>query len=93
MALKAMHTRICARACLSTVNLGQDIPLVSNARYQSEFVEGEKLGKGGFGTVYLGSNRLDGRDYAIKKIRLASDLRCRAQLEKVHATVVRYMWQ
>ena len=80
---------------------GQDIPLVNNQRYHSEFVEREKLGKGGFGTVYQGRNRLDGRDYAIKKIRLSSDLRCRPQLEKVlrevkilalldHKNIVRY---
>jgi hypothetical protein len=61
----------------------QDIPLVNNQRYKNEFTEGQKLGKGGFGTVYSCSNRLDGRDYAIKKIRLSSDLRCRPQLEKV----------
>jgi predicted Ser/Thr protein kinase len=63
----------------------QDIPLVNNQRYKNEFTEGQKLGKGGFGTVYSCSNRLDGRDYAIKKIRLSSDLRCRPQLEKVRA--------
>ena len=59
------------------------VPLVSNERYAAEFQEGDKLGKGGFGTVYRCTNRLDGHDYAIKKIRMSSDIRWRLQLEKV----------
>ncbi|CAM9274295.1 unnamed protein product, partial [Phaeothamnion confervicola] len=75
--------------------------LVSNQRYASEFAEGGKLGKGGFGTVYRCTNLLDGHEYAIKKIRLSSDPRQGSELDKVlrevkilalldHPNVVRY---
>ncbi|CAM9938958.1 unnamed protein product, partial [Discosporangium mesarthrocarpum] len=78
----------------------QDVPLVKN-RLRTEFVEGQKLGKGGFGTVFRCQNRLDGHDYAIKKIRLSSERRWQAQLSKVmrevkilalldHPNIVRY---
>lgn len=39
-------------------------------RYASEFEELGKIGKGGFSTVYKARHRLDGRLYAIKKIRI-----------------------
>eukprot|EP00903_Cladosiphon_okamuranus_P016380 g15105.t1 len=79
----------------------EDALLVTNRRLRTEFVEGQKLGKGGFGTVFKCRNRLDGHDYAIKKIRLSSDPRWQPQLEKVlrevkimslldHPNIVRY---
>ncbi|ORZ07124.1 kinase-like domain-containing protein [Absidia repens] len=40
------------------------------SRYKTDFEEIEFLGKGGFGEVVKSRNRLDGRLYAIKKIRL-----------------------
>ena len=78
-----------------------DALLVTNRRLRTEFVEGQKLGKGGFGTVFKCRNRLDGHDYAIKKIRLSSDRRWQPQLAKVlrevkimslldHPNIVRY---
>lgn len=86
------------------VGAGGDTPdalLVTNRRLRTEFVEGQKLGRGGFGTVYKCRNRLDGHDYAIKKIRLSSDPRWQPQLAKVlrevkimslldHPNIVRY---
>eukprot|EP00520_Triparma_pacifica_P017484 CAMPEP_0118640490 /NCGR_PEP_ID=MMETSP0785-20121206/4782_1 /TAXON_ID=91992 /ORGANISM="Bolidomonas pacifica, Strain CCMP 1866" /LENGTH=1171 /DNA_ID=CAMNT_0006531883 /DNA_START=372 /DNA_END=3887 /DNA_ORIENTATION=- len=48
------------------------IPLVRYSRYASEFHEKSALGRGGFGTVYRCLNSLDGRDYAVKKIRIES---------------------
>ncbi|KAL4234787.1 Eukaryotic translation initiation factor 2-alpha kinase [Mactra antiquata] len=39
------------------------------SRYLTEFVEIEKIGKGGFGSVYKSQNKLDGNLYAIKKVR------------------------
>jgi len=43
------------------------------SRYQNEFEEITKLGKGGFGSVYQVRNKLDGQFYAIKKIKLQCD--------------------
>ena len=43
-----------------------------HARYRNEFEEQDKLGKGGFGTVYRVRNKLDGHGYAMKKVRLSS---------------------
>ncbi|XP_031565352.1 eukaryotic translation initiation factor 2-alpha kinase 1-like [Actinia tenebrosa] len=40
------------------------------SRYGEEFIEIGRLGKGGFGSVVKVGNKLDGREYAIKKIAL-----------------------
>ncbi len=50
------------------------IPLVRYSRYTSEFNEILALGRGGFGTVFRCRNVLDGREYAIKKIKITSPL-------------------
>ncbi|KAK6185308.1 hypothetical protein SNE40_007570 [Patella caerulea] len=47
----------------------EDLINMQTSRYSNEFIEIEKLGKGGFGSVYKVKNRLDGRFYAIKKIK------------------------
>ncbi|XP_060557024.1 eukaryotic translation initiation factor 2-alpha kinase 1-like [Ruditapes philippinarum] len=39
------------------------------SRYCTEFVEVEKIGKGGFGAVYKSRNKLDGKMYAVKKVK------------------------
>ncbi|CAM8887312.1 unnamed protein product [Rhodiola kirilowii] len=41
-----------------------------NSRYLNDFEELRPLGHGGFGHVVLCKNKLDGRHYAVKKIRL-----------------------
>lgn len=41
-----------------------------SSRYKEEFVEIMRLGKGGFGSVFKVKNKLDGREYAVKKIPL-----------------------
>ena len=80
--------------------LGPD-SIVSTARYEREFDEREKLGRGGFGTVAKATNKLDKIDYAIKKIRLSSDVTWRPRLDKMlrevkilalldHPHIVRY---
>lgn len=43
------------------------------SRYRADFEERAKLGRGSFGQVVLAVNRLDGRKYAVKKIRLSAD--------------------
>ncbi|PWN39467.1 Serine/threonine-protein kinase [Ceraceosorus guamensis] len=44
------------------------------SRYESDFQELELLGKGAYGAVFAAQNRLDGRKYAIKKIKLSSSV-------------------
>lgn len=44
----------------------------ASSRYLSDFEELQVLGRGGYGVVVAAINRLDGRKYAIKKIKLAS---------------------
>jgi translation initiation factor 2-alpha kinase 4 len=41
-----------------------------SSRYLNDFEELKPLGQGGFGHVVLCKNKLDGRQYAVKKIRL-----------------------
>ncbi|XP_021721682.1 eIF-2-alpha kinase GCN2-like isoform X1 [Chenopodium quinoa] len=48
---------------------GQDSSL-PNSRYLNDFEELQSLGHGGFGHVVLCKNKLDGRQYALKMIRL-----------------------
>jgi hypothetical protein len=53
---------------LSYVNTPRD--LSGGSRYHTDFEEIEFLGKGGFGSVLKVKNLIDGRFYAVKKIRL-----------------------
>ncbi|KAL3835058.1 hypothetical protein ACJIZ3_009794 [Penstemon smallii] len=74
-------------------------PSVQNSRYLNDFEELQPLGHGGFGHVVLCKNKLDGRQYAVKKIRLKDKslpvndriLREVATLSRLqHQHVVRY---
>ena len=74
--------------------LGPALP----SRYTQEFIQGPRLGKGGFGRVYRARHVLDGFEYAVKKVLLTGSQReqeravreatCLAKLD--HPNVVRY---
>nr|XP_027117391.1 eIF-2-alpha kinase GCN2-like isoform X1 [Coffea arabica]XP_027117392.1 eIF-2-alpha kinase GCN2-like isoform X1 [Coffea arabica]XP_027117393.1 eIF-2-alpha kinase GCN2-like isoform X1 [Coffea arabica]XP_027117394.1 eIF-2-alpha kinase GCN2-like isoform X1 [Coffea arabica] len=78
---------------------GQNSSSTSSSRYLSDFEELQPLGHGGFGHVVLCKNKIDGRQYAVKKIRLKDKslpindriLREVATLSRLqHQHVVRY---
>jgi len=67
------------------------------SRYASEWVEAGRLGKGGYGEVVKARNKVDGRIYAIKKIKQKSASALTEVLSEVmllsrlnHPYVVRY---
>jgi len=71
--------------------------LVSANRYDAEFEQKERLGDGGFGTVHRAVNRLDAKEYAIKKIQIRSEKLRDKILREVkilaaldHPNIVRY---
>ncbi|GMH49244.1 hypothetical protein TrLO_g9488 [Triparma laevis f. longispina] len=70
-------------------------PQTIYSRYKSEFTEISQLGRGGFGAVYRCLNTLDGREYAIKKVKVKGmlgkvmrEVKILASLE--HGNIVRY---
>ncbi|PKA56267.1 putative serine/threonine-protein kinase GCN2 [Apostasia shenzhenica] len=78
---------------------GHNKSSLMNSRYLDDFEEVHSLGRGGFGHVVLCRNKLDGRHYAVKKIRLKDKnphvnekiLREVATLSRLqHQHVVRY---
>ncbi|XP_057957013.1 eIF-2-alpha kinase GCN2 [Malania oleifera] len=82
-----------------TSDFGEQTPSQPSSRYLSDFEELQSLGHGGFGHVVLCKNKLDGRQYAVKKIRLKDKilplndriLREVATLSRLqHQHVVRY---
>ena len=67
------------------------------SRYNQDFDEAGRLGKGGFGQVVKARNKLDGRFYAIKKISQKSAAALKDTLSEImllsrlnHSYVVRY---
>ncbi|XP_012065156.1 eIF-2-alpha kinase GCN2 isoform X2 [Jatropha curcas] len=82
-----------------TSDIGSPNASLPNSRYLNDFEELQPLGHGGFGHVVLCKNKLDGRQYAVKKIRLKDKslpvndriLREVATLSRLqHQHVVRY---
>ncbi|KAJ0594724.1 putative protein kinase PEK-GCN2 family [Helianthus annuus] len=78
---------------------GQHTSPTLSSRYLNDFEELQPIGHGGFGHVVLCKNKLDGRQYAVKKIRLKDKsqplddriLREVATLSRLqHQHVVRY---
>ncbi|XP_024012818.1 eIF-2-alpha kinase GCN2 isoform X2 [Eutrema salsugineum] len=53
-----------------TSDFGEPNASLPSSRYLNDFEELKPLGQGGFGHVVLCKNKLDGRQYAVKKIRL-----------------------
>ncbi|KAM7486980.1 hypothetical protein LguiA_002989 [Lonicera macranthoides] len=49
---------------------GQNSSSIQSSRYLSDFDELQPIGHGGFGHVVLCKNKVDGRQYAMKKIRI-----------------------
>lgn len=67
------------------------------SRYTKDFVEDGRLGRGGFGEVFLARNKVDGQPYAIKKVKARSRAALDPVLSEVtvlsrlnHPNVVRY---
>jgi hypothetical protein len=54
-------------------NLPDASTVTQLSRYKSDFEEIEYIGRGGFGQVVKAKNKLDGRMYAIKTVRLSRD--------------------
>ncbi|KAH7850815.1 hypothetical protein Vadar_003356 [Vaccinium darrowii] len=74
-----------------------------SSRYSTDFLELGKLGKGGFGTVFKCKNKLDEKEYAVKKIPFKDGPDGQTNREKVlrevlalstmdHCHVVRKAW-
>jgi translation initiation factor 2-alpha kinase 4 len=55
---------------------------VDRARHRTDFVTLSELGHGAFGTTYKVKNRVDGREYAMKTVRLGEGV-CSAERNRV----------
>ncbi|ORX66451.1 kinase-like protein [Linderina pennispora] len=67
------------------------------SRYHDDFIQLRCLGKGGFGKVYEVRNKLDGRRYAVKQIRIKGEITAEKTLREIktlanldHPNIVRY---
>lgn len=60
---------------------------IHTSRFRSDFCKPTLLGKGGFGSVYKVSHKIDGREYAIKRIRFC--FRDPNQLKDAYENVIR----
>uniref|UniRef100_A0A915PPF6 non-specific serine/threonine protein kinase n=1 Tax=Setaria digitata TaxID=48799 RepID=A0A915PPF6_9BILA len=59
------------QSLLPSVKVGENgFQQIGHSRLRNEFIFIEMLGKGGFGDVMLAKNKLDGNEYAIKRIPL-----------------------
>ncbi|KAI9184103.1 hypothetical protein H9P43_003156 [Blastocladiella emersonii ATCC 22665] len=74
-----------------------DLLDLHTTRYRTDFIELRRLGKGGFGSVWHVRHKLDGREYAIKKVTLTNPKDFDRVLREVkvlarmdHPNIVRY---
>ncbi|XP_070518789.1 eukaryotic translation initiation factor 2-alpha kinase 1 isoform X4 [Cardiocondyla obscurior] len=63
----------------SLLFIPKSLPTLIRLRYHEEFQEISFIARGGFGEVYKARHRLDGSEYAIKKIAMPAD-----QIEIIH---------
>ncbi|KAI7818318.1 kinase-like domain-containing protein, partial [Kickxella alabastrina] len=70
---------------------------MQRSRYHDDFVQLRCLGKGGFGKVYEVRNKLDGRRYAVKLIKIRGEITADKTLREIktlanldHPNIVRY---
>jgi len=81
---------------LSTKEINDEQATIKRSRYETDFDEIQKIGKGGFGNVYKARNKIDGNLYAIKKIyidhlnmiKITREVKYLAKLN--HHNIVRY---
>ncbi|KAJ2818688.1 hypothetical protein IWW50_005728, partial [Coemansia erecta] len=82
----------------STANTFETLMMdVQRSRYHDDFIQLRCLGKGGFGKVYEVRNKLDGRPYAVKHIRIKGEITAEKTLREIktlanldHPNIVRY---
>lgn len=71
-----LHVRLSPRLGASPVtsdfkkSVSKYAELLENGKFSKTFDVISKLGKGGFGTVFLAQHRLDGCEYAVKQIKM-----------------------
>ncbi|RKP19124.1 kinase-like protein [Rozella allomycis CSF55] len=71
--IKSMKSLMFDNKNVKSVNVDVNSATVSTtSRFKSDFDEIELLGRGGFGEVVKVRNKLDGRYYAVKRIKLSS---------------------
>ncbi|KAJ2506785.1 hypothetical protein IWW47_001412 [Coemansia sp. RSA 2052] len=70
---------------------------MQRSRYHDDFVQLRTLGRGGFGRVFEARNKLDGRQYAVKQIRVKGQVTADKTLRETktlasleHPNIVRY---
>jgi serine/threonine protein kinase len=64
-----------------------DYMFYSPSRYKSDFLSKQVIGKGAFGAVFRARHRIDGNEYAIKKVKFS--FRNASELERAYKRVVR----
>lgn len=71
-----LHVRLSPQTSTSQVSsdvkksVSKYAELLENGKFLKTFEVIRKLGKGGFGTVFLAQHKLDGKQYAVKKIKM-----------------------